>query len=306
MERKELSVLLKKLSLLIPSDLNELVVQSDEIQYNPKPIQIWHPPPPLTLYGIISHHKQLYICDVDHESTSPLRLYTLEGEIIENKSFLPLNQPSSIDIYENNLYICDNENLSIWTFQFELLSLFPIPNKDPLITHLKVDNGNIYVTIEWQNQILMYTRDGKLKNKIGSINDSSQNGAFHKPRGLTVDIDALYVCDFGNHRIQVLSKDQYVYLRQWGEGGTDNGRFRCPSSICYNENILYIGDMYCVQLFLCDGTFLQRMGGSGEGKGEGEFNVVGGICVVGDRLYVTDFCNDRIQVFRLKTQIGVK
>jgi len=274
---------------VLPTDINRLIVQYDaSIQYNTKPIQIWT----CSYYprGIIADHKQLYICDGDSISTSPLHLGTVSSKIIPHKCDLPLTEPTAIDIYENNLYISEKKNVSTFSFEFKLLSTFPIPNTNNYYTCLKVDKGDIYVTISDQHQILMYTGDGKLKNKIGSINSSSSNGKFNCPTGL-------YICDNWNHRIQALLKDKDRYLRAWGTEGGNNGQFYGPYSIYCNENILYIGDNICVQLFMCDGTFLQRIGGSKTGSDEGKFYLGRGICVVGDQLYVSDMWNQRIQVF---------
>jgi len=59
-----------------------------------------------------------------------------------------------------------------------------------------------------------------------------------------------------------------------------------------------VGDNYSVQLFTCEGHFLQRIGGTWSAKSEGLFNKVRGLCVVKNRLYVSDLRNDRIQVFK--------
>jgi len=58
-----------------------------------------------------------------------------------------------------------------------------------------------------------------------------------------------------------------------------------------------VGDYCSVQLFKCEGIFLQRIGGKGYGREEGEFHDVLGICIVRDRMYVSDWGNKRIQVF---------
>jgi len=54
-----------------------------------------------------------------------------------------------------------------------------------------------------------------------------------------------------------------------------------------------------VQLFSFDTKFLQRLGDKEEGEGIGQFRSADGICVVQDRLYVSDFKNSRIQVFSI-------
>jgi len=110
----------------------------------------------------------------------------------------------------------------------------------------------------------------------------------------------LYICDKGNHRIQALLKSDYSFVRQWGRKGTNNGEFTQPYSIAYFEDIIYVGDNYSIQLFICDGKFVQRIGSRELGVAEGQFNLVSGLSVVKDRLYAADYNNSRIQVFKRK------
>jgi len=140
--------------------------------------------------------------------------------------------------------------------------------------------------------------DGKLKHTLGPEKKGDREGEFNDPRGITCDNTTLYICDTNNYRIQCILKDKYNVQRSWGTYGIENGQFEFPSSILFYENILHVGDKYCVQLFTCDGIFLQRIGGDEVGKEEGLFNWIKGICVVEDKLYVSDCFNDRVQVFK--------
>jgi len=206
-----------------------------------------------------------------------------------------VNRPSGIVFYDNNLYIIDQKNVSIFDLQFQLLSSFPVPESSAGFNNLKVDADLIYITIHAIHLVFIYTKDGKLKHTIGSSIGGSKMGEFHIPYGLTVDTNTLYVCDFNNNRIQTFSKVDYSFCKQWGNKGTDKGQFNGPYSISYYQDILYIGDDYCLQLFTCDGICLQRIGGDRKETDKGYFNEVGGTCVVGDQLFVSDF--GRVQVF---------
>jgi len=281
----------------ISSSTSSLKAHSSKVKYDLKPLQVWKLPTDSLPMGIISDGQLLYLCD-NSSKFSCLRVYNLEGQIVERKSPL-LFFPSDIDLYQNCLYIIDKNNVSIFNLQFQLLSSFPIPSTQIFAwNHLKVDDNFIYVTIYSQHQVFIYTRDGKIKNTIGSTSESSKVGEFNKPFGLTLDKNTLYICDYLNHRIQTFSKDDYSFCKQWGSRGRDNGQFIFPYSISYWEGILYVGDDCSVQLFTFEGTFLQRIGGKKEGKDAGQFDRAWGICVVGDRLYVSDYVNERVQVFK--------
>jgi len=242
--------------------------------------------------------KKIILCDSNTYSAFSLRFYSLEGQLIENKP-LHLTEPCDIDIFDNSIYIIDLKNINIFTLQFQSVFKFllPIASKYPF-NYLKVDMSNIYLTIDEKHQIWVYGHDGKLKQTLGPEKKGDKEGEFNDPRGITCDSTTLYVCDTNNYRIQCISKDKYNVQRSWGTYGIENEQFEFPSSILFYENILYVGDKYCVQLFTCDGIFLQRIGGDEVGKEEGLFNWIKGICVVEDKLYVSDCFNDRVQVFK--------
>jgi len=199
---------------------------------------------------------------------------------------------------DHRMFIIDQKQISTFTFQFQRTSVWPIQQGDH--SHLKIDNSLklIYVTLFGQHQIMVYTKDGKLQKNIGSIDSSSKLGEFNHPRGLTIYKNVLYVCDGGNHRIQALSKENYSYLNGWGNKGTKNSQFSWPYSIGCYDDLLYVGDDYSVQIFTCQGTFLQRIGGNDFGTDKGQFKFAWGLCVVKDQLYVSDVKNRRIQIFK--------
>jgi len=69
-----------------------------------------------------------------------------------------------------------------------------------------------------------------------------------------------------------------------------------PYSICYWEEVFYIGDNVSVQLWTNELKFLQRIGES-IGTAVGKFHCVRGICIVKGRLHVNDKWNNRMQIF---------
>jgi len=115
---------------------------------------------------------------------------------------------------------------------------------------------------------------------------------------LSVDQNTLYICDKENHRIQGLNRKNYSFHHEWGSRGLENGQFCYPNFVCYWEDLVYVSDQYSVQLFTCEGMFLQRLGDKEFGTKPTQFRGAEGLCVVGDRLYVSDYWNSRIQVFR--------
>jgi len=143
-----------------------------------------------------------------------------------------------------------------------------------------------------------------------SENESSNKTVeFSNPRGLTVNNKFIYVCDYDNHRIQLLIKEKGIFFfDQWGNGveSIEFGQFWNPNCIYKEEDegetLFYIGDRCSVQLFRGKGVCIQRIGDKVTGKGMNQFRFVFSICVLENHLYVGDFGNDRIQIFRRTTE----
>jgi len=282
--------------LLLPNDLNRIVLEYDQVQYDSKPIQIFHCTTSGYPLSIASDGSNLYICDLSPFSS--ILIYSLNGIKIERKSTPDLEEPSDIDLYENNLYIVDKRYVSIFTLQFSLITSFHILDNG-YYNHLKVNDQNtILITFVGKDQVYIYNRNGKILRTIGSSYKSAKKGEFIDPRGLTLNKKFLYICDCGNNRIQSFHIHNYLWDKQWGTWGTDNGQFISPYSIYYCENIIYVGDKSSVQLFTEEGKFLQRLGDKKTGNSEGQFYYAWGVCVVIDKLYVSDRDNERIQVFQ--------
>jgi len=190
---------------------------------------------------------------------------------------------------EDHLYIIDKAEVHICNFKFELISSFDLPSNDEW-NHLKVGtNDLIYVTLGEQHQIYMFSKDGKIKNTLGSIEKGSKSGEFSDPMGITMNRDNLYICDYSNHRIQAISKKDYSFYKQWGSYGKSEGFLRLPYSICYFNELLYVGDQYSVQVWTCEGECEQRIDTRTR---------VWGVCVIGNRIYLSKIDEDSIQVFR--------
>jgi len=126
----------------------------------------------------------------------------------------------------------------------------------------------------------------------------------HTPKGLTLNQNFLYLCDYSNHRIQILDKiNNFSFHKLFGKYGRSKNEFFLPYSIYLYQSLLYIGDEFSVQIFTNDNCkFIQRIGDDGVSQSEGKFSSVWGICVVDDCLYVSDTDNRRIQVFKIKTE----
>jgi DNA-binding beta-propeller fold protein YncE len=147
----------------------------------------------------------------------------------------------------------------------------------------------------------------------------TEGGQFNAPRGIaTADDGRIYVVDAGNQRVQVFSPEG-EFLSEFGSTGADPGQFgRFTGGIGGAGGIAIAGDRvfvadtwnHRIQAFDLDGTFLFEWGAfvdtldnpDSAGSNPGLFYGPRGIAVDGDRVYVTDTGNERVQVFDLDGQ----
>jgi len=167
----------------------------------------------------------------------------------------------------------------------------------------------MYFSTYFPHQIQVYkSQTGKLLARWGVEDSSSKQGEFNYPMGITVDNKYVYVCDSYNHRVELLTKKGGggMFCHQWGKGVKSNEprEFAFPNCIFNDEleEIFYIGDNFRVQWFTKDGVYLQHLGGNDTGSKMNEFNVIYGVSLMDDRLYVCDRYNERIQIFKRATK----
>jgi len=137
--------------------------------------------------------------------------------------------------------------------------------------------------------------DGKVLEKWGGTHLSNNKGEFNSPRAITIDNNYAYICDSLNDRLQLLTKEKGTYVTEWG-----NGLLSFPTSIYYykDDSLFYIGDRRSVQLYTREGTRVQRLGEGDFGFGMHEFNLVYGIAIMEDKLFISDSSNKRVQIFK--------
>ena len=116
------------------------------------------------------------------------------------------------------------------------------------------------------------------------------------------DNDEMFVVNYGHHYIQVMNKQNCSVVRTIGTSGnygTGNLQFYQPSGIAIQGDVMYITENYNhrVQKLTTSGKHLSTFGSYG--SGEGQLSNPRGICIGPDNsIYVTEYSNNRISVFR--------
>lgn len=160
----------------------------------------------------------------------------------------------------------------------------------------------VYVVDSLNDRVQKFDFDGALLYKWGS--EGKDEGFFYAASGLDIDPDGnVVVAGRSARRIQTFTKHG-EFLSSWQSHGNGKGRFENPSGVAIDaDGFVYVLDKNNnqVQKFTADGQYPDGKSETEwgqEGTGPGEFDTPFGIAVFGDRVYVADTENNRIQVFQ--------
>ena len=106
-----------------------------------------------------------------------------------------------------------------------------------------------------------------------------------------------YVCENGNHRVQIFNTD-FTFSSSFGSRGSGDGHFEFPWGVTsHSSGCVYVVDSgnHCVKVFTEEGQFLRKFGKKGEG--DGELSYPGYVAISNDTVYVTDRDNHRVSMF---------
>ncbi|HTO91292.1 MAG TPA: hypothetical protein VMJ70_09190 [Candidatus Sulfotelmatobacter sp.] len=156
-------------------------------------------------------------------------------------------------------------------------------------------SGDIYVTDGQNGRVQHFTSAGTYVSQFG------QADLINTPRGIAINSNGIYVCDYGDDFIVVYDEGSETLVNAWGGNGSANGFFSAPQGI----NLDVLGNVYTaevnnrrVQIFDASGNFLTKFGTSG--SSDGQFNVLRDACPDGamdPKVYCADSNNQRIQAF---------
>ena len=127
----------------------------------------------------------------------------------KQKSPGELNNPRSLAIHykTGNIYIADSINHRVQVFNYNGDYLFMFSEKMNRPIGICISQSKVFVTQYNSHCINMYELEGKLVKSVGS--EGNGEAQFNQPLGLDVSdrTNNIYVCDFRNHRIQILTEE---------------------------------------------------------------------------------------------------
>ena len=162
---------------------------------------------------------------------------------------------------------------------------------------LAVHDDIMFISDGVSHELIKMSSDGKLLNIIGGRGTGI--GQFQCPTGITLISNKIFVCDYGNDRVQMFDTDLNV-LGSFGTAGSGDGNFHGPMDIASDQDgCLYVVDSgnNRVQVFSPNGKYLQSIGKHGHGPNK----LCGphGIHFHNGKIYITEYHyhNKRVSVF---------
>jgi len=127
-------------------------------------------------------------------------------------------------------------------------------------------------------------------------------GVHRDVASLAVSEGVVYVVEAPLSYVRSFSSEG-AFLGMFGRYGSADGELIQPCAIAAKDGQLFVSDWanHCIQVFEHDGKFIHRIGicDNSHSWSSDEFCCPQGLCFRGQRLYVADRMNDRIQVFEI-------
>ena len=215
----------------------------------------------------IDNFCQVNYTETQSNGTCPIRDYTQDHEPIKCFSSQGIHDEElmnpagiAIDSNTNNIFVADSTENCVKVFSQDGEYLYHFGNKDGVIMFgphgLCIDGDLLYLTQKRSSSVRVYRLDGTFLKKVGKF--GTNNDAFRFPTGLCINPDNgdLYVCDSGNNRVIVFTKN-LVYKRTFG-----NGILKRPKDIKIDHNgeiIVLDSNNFCFHFFDKKGKHLGQI-----------------------------------------------
>jgi sugar lactone lactonase YvrE len=250
----------------------------------------------------------VYICDTNNDR---IQKFSSTGQFIttwgENGGAIgKFDNPAGIAADSNgNIYVTDADNSRIQKFTSDGSYLMQWGSEggghgefsEPRGIALD-GNGNIYVADTGNYRIQKFSSEGLYLSEWGS--KGTGNGQFEYPVGIAADKDGkVYVADEDNDCIHKFTSEGVFITKFSGDFNTDE-QLNDPSDVDIdNEGNVYVSDKWGTRILILTskGELIEVLGAMGTDPGMFSLPVSIAVLPSGDRLYVGESPNNRIQVF---------
>lgn len=208
--------------------------------------------------------------------------------------------PVAVAFLDGRLYVSDSAGARIHVFDEsgQCAGVWPTgEGSRPAGLAADAARGRLYVADAGHHEVVVFDLGGHAVQRIGRRGDAA--GEFNFPGWLALGRNGdLYVTDALNFRIQIFDAEGR-FVSSFGQHGDGSGHLARPKGIGVDDTgHIFLADALfdAVQLFDREGRYLMAFGA--RGSGAGQFWLPSDVAVDGDRIYVADSFNNRVQVFR--------
>lgn len=251
-------------------------------------------------YGLASDSKgRVLVADAAFKRVHIYDLQEKEYSFIEEAGEAELDSPIGVAVdSDDNIYVTDSTVGKVYAFDRKGKLRFAVEGLSrPTGIAVNRASGELLVTDTGAHDIKVYDLKGKFVKTLGSRGDGA--GQFNYPVDVFTDKNGyIYVADSMNFRLQIFNRSG-VFSSMFGRQGDGTGDFGRPKGVCVDaDGNIYIADALfdTVQIFDRSGNFLLNFGKLG--REPGTFWLPAGLYADGNRIYVADSYNKRIQVFQ--------
>lgn len=164
----------------------------------------------------------------------------------------------------------------------------------PLSVAVDEATGRVFVADEVFSHVVIFSPEGEPLQGIGARGLNAGPGNFRVITDMAMAPEGVYVTDRVELRVQLIGLDG-KYVRNFGQSD-----LIFPLAIARDQyGRMFISDRSDNRLRVFDnqGQLIEIVGRNGSGPGE--FRLANDMAIDGDRLYVADSLNGRIQVFKI-------
>lgn len=157
------------------------------------------------------------------------------------------------------------------------------------------ESRRLYIADTLAHKVFAINRNGLIDIDLGERGHGDSQ--FNFPSHLTIANDRLYVNDTMNFRVQIFDLSGN-HISNLGVHGDSPGYFSSPKGIAVNsDDYIFVAEALAdrIQIFNQAGDFLLDFGFSG--KQTAAFKMPTGLAILGNKIYVVDSGNHRVQVF---------
>lgn len=114
-----------------------------------------------------------------------------------------------------------------------------------------ITKNNVYISNYGSHSIVKFNLSGKFINKIGS--KGNNNKQFNCPHGIAYNNFLLFICDWNNHRIQILN-EKFTWQRS-----ITHEDIKYPLDIKILTDTIYVSTDHSIHLIAVGGSYVRKL-----------------------------------------------